>query len=93
MPNLLGANVQLNLRHTEMSILGSALGCMLPGQAMNEKDKSREMMEALYQLLEFPWRRKWLPTPVFLPGEFHEQRRLVGYSPWGPRELGMTGFF
>ena len=40
-----------------------------------------------------PWRRKWLPTPVFLPGEFHEQRRLVGYSPWGPRELGMTGFF
>ena len=25
----------------------------------------------------------WQPTPVFLPGEFHEQRSLVGYSPWG----------
>ena len=25
------------------------------------------------------------PTPVFLPGEFHEQRSLVGYSPWGHR--------
>ena len=25
-----------------------------------------------------PWRRKWQPTPVFLPGEFHEQRSLVG---------------
>ena len=28
-----------------------------------------------------PWRRKWQPTPVFLPGEYHEQRSLVGYSP------------
>ena len=27
------------------------------------------------------WRRKWQPTPVFLPGESHEQRSLVGYSP------------
>ena len=25
---------------------------------------------------------EWLPTPVFLPGEFHEQRSLMGYSPW-----------
>ena len=30
-----------------------------------------------------PWRRKWQPTPVFLPGEFHGQRNLVGYNPWG----------
>ena len=29
-----------------------------------------------------PWRKKWLRTPVFLPGEFHGQRSLVGYSPW-----------
>ena len=28
------------------------------------------------------WRREWLPTSVFLPGEFHGQRRLVGYSQW-----------
>ena len=27
------------------------------------------------------WRRKWQPTPVFLPGESHGQRSLVGYSP------------
>ena len=31
------------------------------------------------------WRRKWQPTPVILPGEFHEQRSLAGYSPWGCR--------
>ena len=31
-----------------------------------------------------------LPTPAFLPGEFHGQRSLAGYSPWGPKELGMS---
>ena len=30
---------------------------------------------------KIPWRRAWQPTPVFLPGEFHGQRGLVGYSP------------
>ena len=34
---------------------------------------------------KIPWRREWLPTPVFLPGEFHGQRSLVGYSPGGRR--------
>jgi len=32
---------------------------------------------------EDPLRRKWQPTSVILPGKFHEQRSLVGYSPWG----------
>ena len=41
--------------------------------------------------LPFPsWRRKWQSTPVFLPGEFHGQRSLVGYSPWGCKELDTT---
>ena len=34
---------------------------------------------------KIPWRREWQPTPVFLPGEFHGKRSLVGYSPWGHR--------
>jgi len=33
-------------------------------------------------LRRFPWRRKWQPTSVFLPGESHGQRNLAGYSPW-----------
>ena len=33
-----------------------------------------------------PWERKWQPSPVFLPGKFHGQRSLVGYSPWGHKE-------
>ena len=37
-----------------------------------------------------PWSRAWQPTPVFLPGETHEQKSLVSYSPWGHTELDMT---
>ena len=35
---------------------------------------------------KIPWSRKWQPTRVFLSGEFHGQRSLEGYSPWGRRE-------
>ena len=38
----------------------------------------------------YPWRRKWQPTPVFLPGESHGWRSLVGYSPWNCKELDTT---
>ena len=34
--------------------------------------------------------KKWQPTPVLLPGKSHGQRSLVGYSPWGCKELDMT---
>ena len=37
-----------------------------------------------------PWRREWQLTTVFLPGDFHGQRRLVGYSPWGHKESATT---
>ena len=36
---------------------------------------------------EIPWRRKWQPTPVFLPGKSHRQRSLVGYSPQGHKRV------
>ena len=36
------------------------------------------------------WRRKWQPTPVFLPGKSHAQRNLVGCGPWSAKELEMT---
>ena len=34
---------------------------------------------------KIPWRSEWLLTPLFLPGEFHGQRSLAGYSPWSHR--------
>ena len=39
---------------------------------------------------KIPWRRKWLPTSVFLPGTSHGQSNLVGYSPWSCKESGTT---
>ena len=36
---------------------------------------------------KIPWRRKWQPTPVFLPGKSHGQRRLTGYSSWGCKRV------
>jgi len=36
------------------------------------------------------WRRKWQPTPVFLPEKSRGQRSLVGYSPWGHKESDTT---
>ena len=37
---------------------------------------------------KIPWRREWLPTSVFFPGESHGQRSLVGYSPWDCERVG-----
>ena len=39
---------------------------------------------------KIPWKRKWQPTPVFLPGEVVGQRSLVDYRPWGHKESDMT---
>ena len=53
----------------------------------------KERKESMCRRCEFdpwvwkiPWRREWLPTPVFLPGESHVQRSLMGYSPRGHKE-------
>ena len=39
---------------------------------------------------KIPWNRKWQPNPLFLPGKFHGQRSLAGYSPWGRKEPHAT---
>ena len=39
---------------------------------------------------KIPWRRKWEPTPVFLPGKSHGQKSQAGYSPWGHKESDTT---
>jgi len=42
------------------------------------------------RVAKIPWRREWLPTPIFLPGEFHGQRSLMGYNPCGLKESDTT---
>ena len=51
--------------------------------------KNNKMSTQLGKIL---WRKEWQPTLVsaFLPGEFHGQRSLVGYSPWGGKESDTT---
>ena len=39
---------------------------------------------------KIPWRREWLPTLLFLSGEFHGRRSLADYTQWGCKELDMT---
>ena len=51
-----------------------------------EKAVDREVIERL----EIKWRRKWQPTPVFLPGKSHGRWSLVGCSPWGREESDTT---
>ena len=40
--------------------------------------------------MSVPWKKERQPTPVFLPGEFHGQRSLEGYSSQGCKELDTT---
>ena len=65
--------------------LGGAVVKNLPASAKDVKDT-----DLIPGLGRSPQRRKWQPTPVFLPGEFHAQRSLVGYSPWGCKEEDTT---
>ena len=53
------------------------------------------MQETRVQSLvgKISWRRKWQPTPVLLPGKSHGWRNLVGYSPWGRKDLDTTERF
>ena len=53
-------------------------------------DKELELCFGAEKEMATHWRRKWQPTPVFLPGKFHGQRTLVGYSPWGRKESDTT---
>ena len=50
------------------------------------------MQETQVQSLdrEDPWRRKWQPTSVFMPGKSHGRRSLAGYTPWVCKESDMT---
>ena len=55
------------------------------GSDGKESAYSAEDLGSILGLGRSPGGRKWQPTPVFLPGKSHEQRRLLGYSPWGCR--------
>ena len=63
----------------------------LPGSSDGKESASNAGdLGSIPGFMKIPWRGEWLPTPVFLPGELHEQRNPVGYSPRGRKELEAT---
>ena len=60
------------------------------GAVVKNPPAMQEMWDTWVRSLgqKIPWRRKWWPTSVFLPGESHGQRRLAGYSPWESQRVG-----
>ena len=63
--------------------------CSLVAQMVKRLSTMRETW-VLSLGQKIPWRRKWQSIPVLLPGKPHGQRSLVGYSPWGRKELDTT---
>ena len=82
---------QTNIFHLHIKlssfVFGLPCGSVVKKSAFDAR-AARNFFQSLGQ--EDPWRRAWQPTLVFLPGEFHGQRSLVGSSPWGHKELDMT---
>ena len=84
---------QRSMRITQEGIQGNFLGegsvlfCdtgVLPRWLSDEKSACRRCKRCGFDpwVRKIPWRRKWQPTPVFLPAKYHGQRSLVGYSPY-----------
>ena len=59
-------------------------------QSLGSLEVGHDWVTSLSLFTFMQCRRKWQPTPVFLPGESHGWRSLVGYSPWGHKESDMT---
>ena len=62
------------------------------GPSMSPQFHSFFMVEQYFivYIRKIPWRRKWQPTPVLLPGKSHGQRSLANYSPWDRKESDTT---
>ena len=77
-----------------ISILSFNSSSMAPGGASGKESACQYRNSRRHRFApwvrKIPWRSKWQPTPVFLPGESHGQRSLAGYSPRGCKESGTT---
>ena len=80
---------RIQLKQLSSSSSKHLLGASLVAQ-MAENLPAMQEIQVQFLGQEDPWRRGWLPTPVFLPGEFNGQRSLASYSLWGHKELDTT---
>ena len=79
--------------HAHIRCLSSALQCLWGSQSTQQDQSLETSIISFAETDKVIWRREWLPTPVFLPGEFHGQRNQAAYtvhgvpkSPWDPKE-------
>ena len=75
----------LKEKKTKLGFPGGSVVKNLPASAEDTRDRV-----SIPGFGKIPWRRKWQPTPVFLPRKFYGQRGRAGYSPWGRKESDMT---
>ena len=61
-----------------------------PGGSAGKDPPVEQETWVQFWVRKIPWRRKWQPTPVFLPGKPHGQRSLGHCSPWGRKESDST---
>ena len=66
------------------------LGSMSFGFPGGSDCKNSPVMQETQVQSQTSWTMEWVPTSVFLPGEFHGQRSLAGYSPWVCKQLDAT---
>ena len=95
-------DIQVSFEHLFSILLGTYLGIEsldpmgVPGNSYNKEStcqcrKHKRQRHGFDPWIgKIPWRWARQPTPVFLPGESHGQRHLVGYSPWDRKESDMT---
>ena len=79
----------------QICILVAYSRCRAGGRWLSGKESACQCRDirdvgSIPELERIPWKSKWQPTPVFLPGKSHGQRSLEGYSPWGRKELDTT---
>ena len=73
--------------NTRKEVTGIQIGKGFPGGSDGKESASYTGdPDSIPGLGKIPWRKKWQPTPIFLPGEFHGHRSLLGYSLWSCKE-------
>ena len=64
------------------------LACDFPGGSVVKNPPAKQETWVWSWVGKIPWRRKWQPPPVFLPGNSYGQRSLAGHRPWGGKRAG-----
>ena len=86
------SRLTLILQPTHLALINlfKGLPWWLSGKRICLQCRSHRSCKFDLWVTKIPWRRKWQPTPVFLPGEFHGRRNLAGYRPQGCKESETT---